>query len=181
LPSSGYGALELAFDVRRFQRLDPRHALHLRLSGQGWVGGDPLTIQRRVALGGGDFLSAYPFRTITCDPRRRTDAATPALCDRRMMAQAELRRTVDLGIDTRIGPYGIGIDRADVLLFTDWGSAWIAGDGPGQVPSGRIQALAEWRGALGVGLDAGWFGIYLAKSVTDEEAGRLSVRLQSRF
>lgn len=181
LPSEQYGALEASFDVRRFQRIDPRHALHLRLSGEGWLGGDPLTIQRRVALGGSDFMMAYPFRAVTCDPRRRSDPATPALCDRRMMAQAEFRRSVDLGINTRIGPYGLGIDRADLLLFTDWGSAWVAGDGPGQVPSGRIQSLSEWRGALGVGADAGWLGIYLSKSVTDGEPARFAIRLQQRF
>ena len=181
LPSEGYGAFEASFDLRRYQRIDPRQAVHLRLFGEGWIGGDPLTIQRRVSLGGDEFLSAYPFRTITCDPRRRADPAVPALCDRRMMAQAEFRRTVDLGFNTRIGPYGIGVDRADLMLFTDWGSAWVAGDGPGQVPSGRIQALSEWRGAIGVGADAGWFGIYLSKSVTDDEPARLSVRLQPRF
>jgi hypothetical protein len=181
LPSEGYGTFEGLFDLRRFQRIDPRHAVHLRLTGQGWLGGDPLTIQRRVGLGGSDFLSAYPFRTITCDPRRRADPAMPALCDRRMMAQAEFRRTYDLGFNTRIGPYGLGIDRADLIIFTDWGSAWVAGDGPGQVPVGRIQSLSEWRGAVGIGADAGWFGIYLSKSITDDESARLSVRLQPRF
>jgi hypothetical protein len=181
LPSEGYGSLEAMFDVRRFQRIDPRHALHLRLTGQGWVGGDPLTIQRRVGLGGADFLSAYPFRHETCDPRRRTDPAMPALCDRRMMAQAELRRTYDVGLNSRLGPYALGIDRADLMAFTDWGSAWVAGNGPGQVPSGRIQSLSEWRGAIGVGVDAGWLGLYLSKSVTDDEPARFTVRLQPRF
>lgn len=181
LPSDGYGALEASFDVRRFQRIDPRHAIHLRVAGEGWLGGDPLTIQRRLALGGGDFLPAYPFRAFTCDPRRRADPATPALCDRRMIAQAELRRTIQVGFNTRIGPYGIGIDRADVMLLTDFGSAWLAGDGPGQVPAGRIQSLSEWRGAIGIGADAGWLGVYLTKSVTDDEPVRLSIRLQPRF
>jgi hypothetical protein len=181
LPSEGYGSLEGTLDVRRFQRLDPRHALHLRVTGQGWLGGDPLTIQRRVGLGGDEFMSSYPFREITCDPRRRADPAMPALCDRRMMAQAELRRSYDLGVNTRVGPYGLGIDRADIVLFTDWGSAWVSGDGPGQVPSGRIQSLAEWRGAIGVGVDAGWIGLYLSKSVTDDASPRLSIRMQPRF
>ena len=92
-----------------------------------------------------------------------------------------MRRSVDLGINTRIGSYGLVLDRADLLVFTDWGSAWIAGDGPGQVPSGRIQSLTEWRGAIGVGADAGWLGVYLSKSITDDEPARLSVRLQPRF
>lgn len=181
LPSDGYGTLEGSFDARRYQRIDPRHSLHLRLAGEGWLGGDPLTIQRRLALGGPDFLSAYPFRFITCDTRRRPDAAMPALCDRRMIAQAELRRTYDLSLATRVGPYAIGLDRADVMVFADFGSAWLAGDGPGQVPADRIQALGEWRGALGVGIDGGWIGAYLARSITDDESPRFTLRLQRRF
>lgn len=181
LPSEGYEAWEAMFDVRRYQRLDPRHALHLRLTGSGWVGGDPLTIQRRLALGGDDVMPGYDFREVTCDPRRRPDPAQPALCDRRMMAQVELRRTVDVRLGSRVGPYAIGVDRADLLLFADVGSAWVAGDGPGQVPSGSIQALGEWRGDVGAGFDGGWFGAYLARSFTDDEPLRLSIRLSRRF
>lgn len=181
LPSEGYASFEGSFDLRRYQRIDPRHAVHLRMAGEGWIGGDPLTIQRRLGLGGTDVLFAYPFRSISCDSRRRPDPAQPALCDRRMTLQAEIRRRFDLGISTRIGPYGLGVDRVDAIVFTDWGSAWLAGDGPGQVPSGRIQALSEWRGALGVGVDAGWIGAYLARAVTDNEPFRFSFRLQRRF
>lgn len=181
LPSEGYEAWEAGFDLRRYQLIDPRHTLNLRFMGRGWIGGDPLTIQRRLALGGDDFLPGYDFRTVTCDSRRRPDPARPALCDRQMMLQAELRRTVDVRIGSRVGPYALGVDRADLLLFADFGSAWIAGDGPGQVPAGRIQALGEWRADLGVGFDAGWFGAYLARSLTDDEPLRLSVRLSRRF
>ncbi len=181
LPSEGYAAWEAAFDLRRYLVIDPRHAVHLRLTGRGWVGGDPLTIQRRLALGGDDFLPGYDFRTVTCDSRRRPDAAQPALCDRQMMAQVELRRTVDVRLGSRVGPYAIGVDRADLVAFADFGSAWIAGDGPGQVPAGRIQSLDEWRGDIGIGFDAGWFGAYLAKAVTDDEPARLSLRLSRRF
>lgn len=98
-----------------------------------------------------------------------------------MMAQVELRRTIDVRIGSRIGPYALGVDRADLLLFADFGSAWLAGDGPGQVPAGRIQSLGEWRGDVGAGFDAGWFGAYFARSVTDDEPFRLSLRLSRRF
>lgn len=181
LPSEGYEAWEASFDIRRYQRLDPRHTLQVRLTGSGWVAGDPLTIQRRLALGGDEFMPGYDFRQVTCDPRRRPDPAQPALCDRRMMAQVELRRTVDVRFGSRVGPYAIGVDRADLLLFADLGSAWVAGDGPGQVPSGSIQSLGEWRGDVGVGFDGGWFGAYLARSFTDDEPLRLSIRLSRRF
>lgn len=181
LPTDGYGSLEARLDVRRYQRLDFRHSLHLRLSAEGWIGGDPLTVQRRLGLGGADELFAYPFREIACDSRRRPDPAQPALCDRRVVAQVEFRRRFDLGLSTRVGPYGIGIDQVDALLLADFGSAWIAGDGPGQVPSGRIQSLGEWRGMLGAGIDAGWVGAYVGRSITDDEPFRFTVRLQRRF
>ena len=181
LPSDGYGAVEGWFDLRRYQRIDFRHAVHFRLAGEGWLGGDPLTVQRRHGLGGTDELFAYPFRAVTCDVRRRPDPAQPALCDRRMVAQVELRRRFDIGISTRIGPYGLGIDQVDAVLLGDFGSAWLAGDGPGQVPAGRIQDIAEWRGMLGAGIDGGWFGLYLGQSVTDDEPLHFTFRLQRRF
>lgn len=181
LPTSGYAAYEASLDLRRIQRIDPRNAIHLRLAGRGWIGGDPLTVQRRLALNGADPFAGYAFRSVTCAPRRRVDPAVPALCDRQMMIQAEYRRTVDLHLGTQLGPYGFGIERADLVLFTDFGSAWLAGDGPGQVPSGSIQALDEWRADIGMGIDAGWIGAYLARSITDDGPVRLSFRLQRRF
>ncbi len=181
LPSEGYESWEAGVDIRRFQPLDPRYTLHARFMAQGWIGGDPLTIQRRLSLGGDDFLPGYPFRAARCDPRRRPDPATPSLCDRMAMAQVELRRHTSLRLGSRVGPYAIGINGADLLVFADWGSAWIAGDGPGQVPANRIQSVGEWRGDVGIGLDAGWFGAYLARSVTDDLPLRLSLRLSRRF
>jgi hypothetical protein len=181
LPTSGYAAFEASFDLRRIQRIDPRNALHVRFAGRGWIGGDPLTMQRRLALNGADPFAGYAFRSVTCDPRRRIDPSVPALCDRQMMVQAEFRRTVDLHLGTQLGPYGFGIERADLLLLADFGSAWIAGDGPGQVPAGSIQSLNEWRADIGAGIDAGWIGAYLARSLTEDGPVRLSFRLQRRF
>lgn len=181
LPGAGYGAWEAAFLVRREQRLNPSTTVHAQLTGSGWVGGDPLTIQRRVALQGGDGLPGYAFREVRCDPRRQVIAAEPALCDRRMLAQVELRHTTGFRLGTSFGPYALGIDQPAIVLFGDFGSAWLAGAGPGQVPSGRIQSLGEWRGDVGIGLDGGWLGLYAARSFTDDRPVRLVIRLQQRF
>jgi hypothetical protein len=180
LPVDGYVAYDLQFDARRTMRLDPRHALSLRVSGAGWIGGDPLTVQRRLALGN-DILPGTSFRAERCDTRRREDPATPALCDRRLAVQAELRRSIGLRLGTRLGAYSLGLDQADLVVFGDLGSAWLAGDGPGRVPAGSIRALEEWRGDLGLGLDAGVLGVYVAKSVTDDDPIRLQFRLARRF
>jgi hypothetical protein len=75
----------------------------------------------------------------------------------------------------------IGIEEADLVLLSDAGKAWLAGPGPGQVPVNRLPVLGEWAFDVGVGLDAGEIGAYLAKSVSDGEPVKFVVRLQRRF
>ncbi len=181
LPTTGYDALDIDVDVRRYQRLGPDQSLHLRLLGGGWLSGNSLTIQRRRALNGGDPMAGYGFRAINCDRRRRPDPAQPALCDRQLIVQAEYRRTLGIDLSTRIGNTTLGLQRPELVLFADAGSAWLAGDGAGRVPSGRIQSIAEWRSDIGVGLDAGSFGIYVARSLVDSEPFRFGFRLSPRF
>jgi hypothetical protein len=181
MPTSGYAAYELHFDVRRGIRLHPRYVVQLRAAGAGWIGGDPLTMQRRLAMGGVDPLAGYTFREVSCDPQRRPDPAMPALCDRQMVLQAEVRRTVPVRVATRVGAYTLGIDQLDLVLFGDIGSAWVAGDGPGQVPAGKVQALDEWRSDIGVGVDAGLLGAYVALPLKDGSGPQFSLRLSRRF
>jgi hypothetical protein len=45
----------------------------------------------------------------------------------------------------------------------------------------RIPSLHEWKTDVGIGLDAGQIGVYLAKSLGGGEPMRLIVRLQRRF
>ena len=45
----------------------------------------------------------------------------------------------------------------------------------------RIPSLHEWKMDVGVGLDAGVIGAYLAKGLDDGEGVKLVVRLQRRF
>lgn len=181
MPTSGYASTEFEFDVRRYLRLDPRQSVHLRLTGGGWVAGDPLTVQRRRSMGGKDPLAGYDFRRVTCDRRRRPDPAGTALCDRQLLFQVELRRTFDLGISARIAGASLGLEQADVVLFGDAGTAWIAGDGPAQVPANRIQAIDEWLADIGVGLQGRVFGVFVAKAITDDDSPRVSFRMQRRF
>lgn len=181
VPTTGYGATEIDIDIRRYLRLNPQQAVHLRLAGGGWIGGDPLTVQRRRSIGGTDPLAGYDFRRVTCDRRRRPDPAQTALCDRQILFQAEFRRTIGLGLDQRIAGIDLGLGEPDVVLLADAGTAWVAGDGAGRVPSGRIQAFSEWRGDVGIGLEGRLFGVFLAKAVADDDSPRLSVRLNRRF
>jgi hypothetical protein len=184
----GYGTDRLSLDVRRYSRLTPALRVNARLRADGWVGGDRLPVQRRVSLGGPDLLPGFGFRSFTCAPEGFTLAGDPALCDRMIVTQLEVRTRVGLNLgyrapsreSTRPGRF-IGIEEADLVLLSDAGKAWLAGDGPGQVPVNRIPVLSEWALDLGVGLDVGWFGAYLAKSLSSDESVKFVVRLQRRF
>jgi hypothetical protein len=174
------------FDVRRYSRLTPSLRVNARLRADGWVGGDRFPVQRRVSLGGPDLLPGYDFRAFNCAPSGFNDPSMPALCDRVVTAQLEVRSRLglNLGFRTRSAKGSrrfIGIEEADLVLFSDAGKGWLAGSGPGQVPVNRIPSLEEWKVDLGIGLDAGEIGAYLAKGVSEGEPVKFLVRLQRRF
>jgi hypothetical protein len=184
----GYATDRLLFDARRYSRLTPGLLINARLRADGWLAGGRLPMQRRVALGGPDLLPGFDFRAYTCAPRGFSDPALPALCDRSIVTQVEVRTRLGLNLGYRLpdrdgrgtGRF-LGIEEADLVLFSDAGKAWLAGSGPGQVPVARIPALKEWAADLGVGLDAGEIGAYLAKSISTDESVKFVVRLQRRF
>jgi hypothetical protein len=184
----GYATDRILIDARRYSRLTPGLRVSARLMADGWIAGDRMPVQRRVSLGGPDILPGFGFRAYTCSPRGFTDPADPALCDRMISTQLEVRTRLGLNLGFRMpdregtqqGRF-IGIEEADLVLFSDAGKAWLAGPGPGQVPVNRLPVLGEWALDVGVGLDAGEIGAYLAKSVSDGEPVKFVVRLQRRF
>jgi len=175
-------------DARRYARFDPDTRLNLRVVGGGWAGGDPLPLQRRVSIGGGDLLPGYGFRARDCSSPRYVDPAGPALCDRALSFHAELRRRTGLGLLYRLQRGELteldrifGFDKAELVFFLNSGTAWLAGDGPGKVPSNRIPVLREWATDVGVGLDTGGLGLYAATALSGDEPIRFTIRLQRRF
>jgi hypothetical protein len=187
IPTDGsYGYQQVAFDARSYNRITPAMRLNLRFTGGGWMGGDPLPLQERLSLGGPGTLPGYSFRAATCNEGAPADPAMPALCDRSLAFQAEIRSRLDLGLLYRYRDQGqveqaFGLDQVDLVVHADMGKAWLAGDGPGRVPSDRIPSLDEWLYDVGVGLDAGGIGAYLSKALTDGQPIRFFVRLQRRF
>jgi hypothetical protein len=184
----GYATDRLLVDVRRYSRLTPGLLVNARVRADGWLAGGRLPVQRRVSLGGPDLLPGFDFRAYTCAPRGFTDPAMTALCDRSIMTQVEVRTRLGLNLGYRMADREgrgtgrfLGIEEADLVFFTDLGKAWLAGDGPGQVPVDRIPELSEWAMDLGVGLDAGEIGGYIAKSLSTGESVKFVVRLQRRF
>lgn len=182
----GYEYDRLSLDLRRYSRLTPSLRVMGRLRADGWLAGDRLPVQRRVSLGGPDLLPGYDFRSFTCAPRGFEDSSEPALCDRSIVAQVEVRTRIGLNLGYRLrdregGSRFIGIEEADLVFLGDVGKAWLAGDGPEQVAVDRIPSLDEWKVDIGVGLDAGEIGAYLAKGLSGGEPIKFLVRLQRRF
>ena len=181
LPQTGYGETETNFDLRGYLRLNPAQRIAARVSGAGYLSGDPLTIQNRRAISGADPLMGYQFRAINCDRRSKPDPATPALCDREMAIQVEYHHTLPVDLITRVGGYTIGFHNPDLVLLADAGSAWLAGDSAGRVPANRIQALREWRSDVGVGITTRSLGLYLAKSLVDPVGIQIQLLFNVRF
>src|SRR5439155_850317 len=100
IPTDGsYQFTRAFFDVRRYSCVSPSGRVNLRLLAGGWLGGDPLPLQRRLSTGGADPLAGYGFRRSACN-RDITDAAFAstlvAACDRVILVQAEYRGHISL-------------------------------------------------------------------------------------
>jgi hypothetical protein len=184
----------VAFDARSYLRLSPSGRLNLRLAGGGWVGGDPLPLQRRLSLGSPDPLPGYAFRQFSCGGALLP--GLPALCDRAILGQLEFR--THLGFDfgpewasdwgdsgeERYEPFHVS--GPDLVIFGDAGRAWsVSRDGsvgPDVIPPDRLPALSTFKTDLGLGLDLGPLGFYLAMPLDQADRSvTFTVRMGRRF
>ena len=79
IPTDGsYTFHRIWLDARSYNRITPAMRVNLRAVGGGWIGGDPLSLQRRLSLGGPDILPGYSFRWSICDQGTPHDAAMAA-------------------------------------------------------------------------------------------------------
>jgi hypothetical protein len=177
--------------VRRYTRVSPSGRVNLRLLVAGWLGGDPLPLQQRVSIGGPALLSGYGFRTSACN----VDITDPAFagtqlaaCDRMILTQAEYRGHLSLHwFYGKARPEDEGskslfsLQGPDFVVFADAGQAWLVGDGPGRLPANKFPTLGSWLADLGLGIDWGGLGVYVAKGVTSGEPVHLTLRLDHRF
>ena len=189
IPTDGsYNYSLLTVDLRRYFRLSPDDRLSGRAYFSGWVGGDPLPMQRRLSLGGPSILPGDGFRQVNCTPPDVSNPSDASLCDRTMFFQVEFRHRLDLGWHYTVSKDKegtasrvIGVQTADLVFLSDLGSAWLSGEGPNHVPNNRLPSADYWSADVGAGIDFGFIGAYLAKSITDDGPLRVSVRLQRRF
>mgnify|MGYP001596573894 FL=1 len=180
----------VAFDARTYMRLSPAGRLNLRVAGGGRVGGEPLPLQKRFALGYPDPLPGFGFRAMSCGGAQVT--GQPALCDRALFAQAEFRTHLgfEFGPDwanvwdeedeDRYEPFHVS--GPDIVVFADAGRAWLTGDGPGLIPSDKLPGLRTFSADLGLGLDFGPIGFYFARAVeSGDHPVTFTVRMGRRF
>ena len=168
-------------DARRYTRVSPSGRVNLRLLAGGHLGGDPLPLQHRVSMGGPDPMVGYSFRHSACNAgvTSASYAGTRvAVCDRMLAVQAEYRG--HLSLNWTYNPTGsdrqpltqLWLEGLDLVVFGNAGQAWL-GD--------KIPPLDSWIADLGLGIDWGGFGVYVAKAVTVGEHVRVTVRLDHRF
>ena len=178
-------------DSRRYNRLSPGTELNLRIVAGGSIGGDRLPWQRRLSVGGPGSVEGYDFR------RNAYDAADlltcggiadwsgrPALCDRVALAQVELRQKLDWNW-YRNGEKWMRLrDLTPAwVIFADAGRGWNTPKTASPESHGKgLPPLSSFRTSLGLGLDLGDIGVYVAKSVsTPKEPVNFIVRLGRRF
>lgn len=195
LPRFAYGRGFL--DLRRYNRISPARQLNGRLVLGGWLHGDPLPLQRRFSVGGVGTIPGFAFRRTLlgtdvgqCNADPATPAGTPARCERVALAQLEYRHElrselIDLFNRNRIRVRGAAFRvRPAAVLFGDAGRGWLVGkrEGTLQYPSGSLPSFDTFRTDVGLGLDLGIVGLYVAKAVSaPKEPANFFVRLRNRF
>jgi hypothetical protein len=181
-------------DIRRYNRVSPQGHLNLRLVFGTGIGGGELPLERRFSMGGPGSLPGYNFRqpitpnVFTCADSS-APAGNPAQCSRMMLAQVEYRGDFTLRLFPRqrsedeTKSYRLSKTMSWVV-FTDAGRGWVTGSTEGGVRYGAwtLPPLYTFRTDAGAGLDMGWLGMYMAKSLTDWQTPlQFVVRLQHRF
>ncbi|MEN9507660.1 MAG: hypothetical protein RLZZ621_223 [Gemmatimonadota bacterium] len=201
----------LLVDARRYTRLGPASQLNVRAVFGGWMSGDRLPMQRRLAVSGLDALPGTDFRRVDGGPDVGTCATgdaevyrrlgRPAQCDRVVLAQVEWRgdfRISLFGDADELGArrWSLSRMRADGVwvLFANSGRGWLVGSATARpadqreatqglwYPNTGIPAWESWRTDVGGGFDFGSFGLYVAKNVRgDGGAPNVYLRLGRRF
>jgi hypothetical protein len=191
-------------DLRRYNRLSPVSQLNFRLMTGGWLGGDALPLQRRFSVGGVGSVPGHDFRSgrfgnddaAACNPAWEIPGR-PALCDRIALMQVEYRSALHFGLFDR---WELDPDRdrargvGSWVMFLNAGRGWLAGESlfpttlvpppeqPRAYDRGGIPPLSTFLSDIGVGLDFGHFGAYIAKSLSHgSEPLNFFLRLRHRF
>ncbi len=202
VPTRGDGTADIEYgraliDVRSYNRISPRRRLNARLVLGGWLHGDDLPYQRRFSVGGIGTLPGFDFRRTgigpdvgQCSGEEPVSTARPAECERVALAQVEYRQELVSELIDMFNRNGLRVRGAafrvkpDFVAFADAGRGWLIGPREGDLSygGGSLPALSTFRTDIGVGIDLGIFGLYVAKAVSEsKEPANFFVRIRSRF
>jgi hypothetical protein len=195
-PRVTYGRALL--DLRRYNRLSPTTWFNARVVLGGWLHGDELPLERRFSVGGVGTVPGVDFRKYepgTVDVSQCSDGAVipagnPAQCERVALAQLEYRNELhssmfDFLNARAIRLRGIGFTvRPTAVAFVDAGRGWLVGQPSGtlEYSSRSFPRFGTFRTDIGLGLDLGIIGVYVAKSVSSpKEPANVFLRVHRRF
>jgi hypothetical protein len=165
----------------------------------GWLHGDPLPAQRRLSVGGPGSLPGFDFRSPAgdvdvgqCSTGTVPPPGRPAECDRILLLQAEYRGDLhfSLGLDELLGLGDGSFRRSEWVAFVDTGRGWLVGAPPAGLAGAdelwtsrrSLPSPSSFRTDVGLGLDLGVLGVFVAKSVSGPGQGpNLYIRLRDRF
>jgi len=178
-------------DVRRYNRLTPSATLNVRGVLGGWLGGDPLPLERRLSIDGPGTVPGFDFRAGSApDVGTCSDGAVasgrPAQCERIALAQLEYRKDLRLSVPTGEPGAHRARFRADGawVFFADAGRGWLVNAPGNPLDIGRqaLPPLSTYRTDIGAGVDFTVFGVYVAKALSSpKEPMNVFVRLRHRF
>jgi hypothetical protein len=185
-------------DLRRYNRLSPTTWFNTRLVLGGWLHGDELPLERRFSVGGLGTVPGVDFRKFDpgivdvsqCSDGGAPPAGNPAQCERVALAQLEYRNELHSSLldflNARpIRLRGIGFTvRPTAVAFVDAGRGWLVGQPSGTLrySSSSFPRFGTFRTDVGLGLDLGIFGVYVAKSVSSpKDPANVFLRVRRRF
>jgi outer membrane protein assembly factor BamA len=197
-PPSRLNYSRMLVDLRRYNRLSPTSWINGRLVLGGWLQGDQLPLERRFSVGGLGTIPGFDFRKFqpgTVDVSQCSDGAAPpagnpAQCERVALAQLEYRNELHSSffdfLNARpIRLRGIGFTvQPTAVAFVDAGRGWLVGPPSGtlQYSSRSFPRFGTFRTDVGLGLDLGIFGVYVAKAVSNsKEPANVFLRVHRRF
>jgi len=184
------------FDLRRYNRLSPTTTFNARLVLGGWLHGDELPLERRFSVGGIGTVPGFDFRRYdpgTVDVSQCSNGGTPppgnpAQCERVAVGQLEYRQEMPFFNFLNARPIrlrGIGFTvEPTAVAFVDAGRGWLVGPAFAdlQYSSHSFPRFGTFRTDVGLGLDLGLIGVYVAKAVSSsKEPANVFLRVHRRF
>jgi hypothetical protein len=185
-------------DLRRYNRLSPTTWVNARLVLGGWLHGDDLPLERRFSVGGVGTVPGLDFRKYepgTVDVSQCSDGGqpppgNPAQCERVALAQLEYRNELHSSLFDFLNARpirlrGVGFTvQPTVVAFMDAGRGWLVGQPSGTLvySSSSFPRFGTFRTDVGLGLDLGIIGVYVAKAVSSsKEPANVFLRVHRRF